>query len=110
MEREFPSWFSVHDRKLLRASSVKANVVVAKDGSGNYRTVQAAINVAAKRRSKSKRFVIYVKRGVYRENIEVGIGNDNIMMVGDGMRHTVITGSRSVGGGYTTYSSATAGN
>ncbi|PKI54503.1 hypothetical protein CRG98_025017 [Punica granatum] len=31
------------------------------------------------------------------------------MMIGDGMRKTVITGSRSVGGGYTTYSSATAG-
>ncbi|KAK4799972.1 hypothetical protein SAY86_025337 [Trapa natans] len=108
----FPSWFSVHDRKLLQTTSsgaTKANVVVAKDGSGNYRTVQAAINVAAKRISKSQRFVIYVKRGVYRENIEVGIGNDNIMMVGDGMAYSVITGSRSVGGGYTTYSSATAG-
>lgn len=107
---EFPSWFSVHDRKLLQTSGVKANIVVAKDGSGNYRTVQAAINAAAKRSSKSTRFVIYVKRGVYKENIEVGIGNDNIMMVGDGMQYTIVTGSRSVAGGYTTYSSATAGN
>ncbi|KAJ6374752.1 hypothetical protein OIU78_030268 [Salix suchowensis] len=47
--------------------------------------------------------------GVYRENIEVGANNNNVWLVGDGMRKTIITGSRSVGGGYTTYSSATAG-
>lgn len=113
-EEEFPSWVSTKDRKLLQFSSVRANLVVAKDGSGNYGTVQAAINVAAinvaaRRRSTSSRFVIYVKRGVYVENIEVGISNNNIMLIGDGMRYTIITSSRSVRGGYTTYSSATAG-
>lgn len=83
--------------------------MVAKDGSGNFQTVQAAIDVAAKRTSMSSRFIIYVKKGVYRENIEVGINNNNIMLVGDSMRNTIITSSRSVGRGFTTYSSATAG-
>jgi pectinesterase len=104
----FPSWVSKQGRKLLQSSSIKANVVVAKDGSGNYQTVQSAINAAAGR-SGTGRFIIYVKRGVYRENIEVDNNNNNIMLVGDGMRYTIITSSRSVGGGYTTYSSATAG-
>ncbi|KAI3432133.1 Endoglucanase [Psidium guajava] len=108
---EFPSWVTDHERKLLQSTSLaaRANLVVAKDGSGNFRTVQAAINAVAKRRSMSSRFVIYVKKGVYRENIEVGINNNNIMLVGDSMRNTIITSSRSVGGGFTTYSSATAG-
>ncbi|KAE8022395.1 hypothetical protein FH972_008197 [Carpinus fangiana] len=107
-EYGFPSWVSKQGRKLLQSSSVKANLVVAKDGSGNYRTVQSAINAAARRRSMT-RFIIHVKRGVYRENIEVANNNNNIILVGDGMRNTIITGSRSVGGGFTTYSSATAG-
>lgn len=107
--KEFPSWVSAKDRKLLQSPSTKPDLVVAKDGSGNYRTVQAAINMAARRSSMSSRFVIYVKRGVYAENIEVGINNDNIMLIGDGMRYTIITSSRSVSGGYTTYSCATAG-
>jgi pectinesterase len=99
----------MHERKLLQSkSSVKFNLVVAKDGSGQYKTVQAALNAAAKRKYKT-RFVIHVKKGVYKENIEVAVHNDNIMLIGDGMQNTIITSSRSVQGGYTTYSSATAG-
>lgn len=104
----YPSWVSNHDRRLLAASSIKANLVVAKDGSGHFRTVQAALDLAAKRK-RMTRFVIYVKKGVYRENIEVINTNTNIMLVGDSLRYTIITGSRSVKGGSTTYNSATAG-
>ncbi|XP_027356058.1 probable pectinesterase/pectinesterase inhibitor 33 [Abrus precatorius] len=107
-EGEFPSWFSVHERKLLQSSSIRAHLVVAKDGSGHFKSVQAAINAASRRRLKT-RFIIHVKRGVYRENIEVDKTNDNIMLVGDGMRYTIITSARSVQDGFTTYSSATAG-
>lgn len=108
--QEFPSWFSRRNRRLLQSASITAmaNLVVAKDGSGKFRSIQAAINAASKRRYKT-RLIIHVKRGVYKENIEVGANNNNIWLVGDGMRNTIITSSRSVGGGYTTYSSATAG-
>ncbi|XP_054814099.1 pectinesterase-like [Prosopis cineraria] len=106
----FPSWFSRHDRRLLslKPSSVKANLVVAKDGSGHFKTVQAAIDAASRRRVKTK-FVIRVKRGIYEENIEVDKDNENLMIVGDGMRATIITGSRSVKDGITPAASATAG-
>ncbi|XP_050386918.1 probable pectinesterase/pectinesterase inhibitor 33 [Argentina anserina] len=104
----YPSWLSNHDRRLLAASSIKASLVVAKDGSGHFRTVQAALNLAAKRK-RMTRFIIHVKKGVYRENIEVANTNTNIMLVGDSLRYTIITGSRSVKGGYTTFNSATAG-
>ncbi|XP_021285817.1 probable pectinesterase/pectinesterase inhibitor 33 isoform X1 [Herrania umbratica] len=105
-----PGWLSWHDRWLLASEStkVKAHLVVAKDGSGNFKTVQAALDAAAKRR-RTSRFIIYVAKGVYRENIEVVNTNYNIMLIGDGMKRTIITSSRSVKTGYTTYSSATAG-
>ncbi|XP_034929739.1 probable pectinesterase/pectinesterase inhibitor 33 [Populus alba] len=106
----FPSWFSKQNRRLLQSTSIaaKANLVVSKSGLGNFRTIQAAIDAASKRMFGT-RFIIYVKRGVYRENIEVGVNSNNIWLVGDGLRNTIITSSRSVGAGYTTYSSATAG-
>ncbi|CAN8253398.1 unnamed protein product [Cochlearia groenlandica] len=108
----YPAWVSRKERGLLQLQSareVKANLVVAKDGSGQFKTVQAAIDVAGRRKVTSGRFVIYVKKGIYQENINVRLKNDNIMLVGDGMRSTIITGGRSVKGGYTTYNSATVG-
>ncbi|KAK4414670.1 Pectinesterase 2 [Sesamum alatum] len=100
----FPSWVKPGDRKLLQSSTPRADVVVAQDGSGNYRTVSAAVAAAGKR-SGSRRYVIYVKQGTYREN--VNIAAKNIMLLGDGIGKTIITGSKSVGGGTTTFKSAT---
>ncbi|CAI0404436.1 unnamed protein product [Linum tenue] len=107
-------WMKRGERKLLEGSiasvDIRADAVVAKDGSGGFATVQAAIDFAAKRNESGERFVIRVKRGVYVENIEILDGNHNVWLVGDGMADTVITGDRNVGSGsYTTFSSATAG-
>ncbi|KAG6695200.1 hypothetical protein I3843_09G086200 [Carya illinoinensis] len=103
----FPSWVTNRDRKLLQAlpKEIKANVVVAKDGSGKYRTVKEAVASAP---NKSKiRYVIYVKKGTYKENVEVGKNKQNVMIVGDGMSSTIITGSLNVIDGSTTFKSAT---
>ncbi|XP_076886880.1 pectinesterase-like [Bidens hawaiensis] len=102
---EWPEWLSVGDRKLLQSGTVTPNVVVAADGSGNYKTVAAAV-AAAPTKSKT-RYVIRIKAGVYRENVDVPKGKTNIMFLGDGRKNTIITGSRSVKGGSTTFESAT---
>ncbi|KAH6779759.1 Plant invertase/pectin methylesterase inhibitor superfamily [Perilla frutescens var. hirtella] len=102
----FPSWVRPGDRKLLQSSNPQANVVVAQDGSGNFRTVSAAI-AAAEKRSGSGRYVIHVKQGTYNENVDIGKKLKNIMLLGDGIGKTIITGSRSVDGGSTTFKSAT---
>ncbi|KAJ6853415.1 putative pectinesterase [Iris pallida] len=100
----FPSWLSVGDRKLLEAA-VAANVTVAADGSGDYDTVQEAVDNAP---SKGKsRYVIYVKNGTYEENVMVWKNKTNLMIVGDGGGSTVITGDRNVVDGWTTFNSAT---
>ncbi|KAL6340352.1 hypothetical protein AAG906_005804 [Vitis piasezkii] len=73
-----------------------ANIVVSKDGSGDYTTIGAAITTASKR-SGSGRYVIYVKAGTYSENVQIGSGLKNIMLLGDGIGKTIVTGSKSVG-------------
>ncbi|KAJ7982552.1 Pectinesterase [Quillaja saponaria] len=103
----FPTWVTRGDRKLLQATLPAADVVVAKDGSGDYKTIKEALQAAADRSDGSKRFVIYLKRGTYEEKLDIGKNLKNIMLVGDSLRYTFITGSRSVVGGSTTFESAT---
>ncbi|CAL5381493.1 unnamed protein product [Camellia sinensis] len=103
----FPSWVKPGDRKLLQTASSLAsiaNVVVAQDGSGNFKTIGQAVAAAAAK-GGSARFVIYVKAGVYNENVQIKV--KNVMLIGDGIGKTIITGSKSVGGGSTTFQSAT---
>lgn len=78
-QQGFPKWVSPKDRKLLlQGNTIKANVVVAKDGSGNYRTVSEAIDQTP----SGGQFVIYVKAGIYKEKIHTN--NDGITLIGDG--------------------------
>ncbi|XP_048330180.2 pectinesterase [Ziziphus jujuba] len=104
-ESDWPAWLSAADRRILQSSDVTPNVVVAADGSGNYKTVSAAV-AAAPDNSKT-RYVIKIKAGVYRENVEVGKKKKNIMFLGEGRTTTIITGSRNVVDGSTTFKSAT---
>ncbi|ESW29166.1 hypothetical protein PHAVU_002G048700 [Phaseolus vulgaris] len=104
---EFPSWVSSKDRRLLESGvgDIKANVVVAKDGSGKFKTVTEA--VASAPDNGKTRYVIYVKKGTYKENVEIGKKKKNVMLVGDGMDATIITGSLNFIDGTTTFNSAT---
>ncbi|XP_030514073.2 pectinesterase [Rhodamnia argentea] len=104
---DFPSWVTGKERRLLQstADAVNADVVVAKDGSGKYKTVKEAI-AAAPSNAKTQ-YVIFVKKGTYKENVEVAKTKTNIKLVGDGMDSTVITGSLNVIDGATTFKSAT---
>ncbi|XP_047071983.1 pectinesterase-like [Lolium rigidum] len=85
--------------------AMRVDVVVAQDGSGRYRSVGEA--VARAPNHGRRRYVIYVKRGVYYENVDVKKKKTNIVIVGEGMGETVITGSRSFSSGWTTFRSAT---
>ncbi|KAL5972746.1 hypothetical protein ACLOJK_039551 [Asimina triloba] len=104
---EFPWWVSARDRNLLEASpnQIGADVVVAKDGSGKYKSVQAEVNAAPE--NSKVRYVIYVKKGTYKEKVDIGKKKKNIMLVGDGMDSNIITGSLNVVDGSTTFNSAT---
>ncbi|KAF7836848.1 Pectinesterase/pectinesterase inhibitor PPE8B [Senna tora] len=102
----FPSWVKPRERKMLQANGgVVADVVVAMDGTGNFKKVMDA--VAAAPDYSMKRFVIYIKKGVYNENVEIKKKKWNLMMIGDGMNATIISGNRSFVDGWTTFRSAT---
>ncbi|KAG4396831.1 hypothetical protein GLYMA_10G017100v4 [Glycine max] len=107
MQKGFPSWVSSKDRKLLQAkvNETKFNLVVAKDGTGNFTTIGEALSVAPN--SSTTRFVIHVTAGAYFENVEVIRKKTNLMFVGDGIGKTVVKGSRNVEDGWTIFQSAT---
>ncbi|XP_059437558.1 pectinesterase-like [Corylus avellana] len=107
MKHGFPSWVSPKDRKLLQSSvnKTKYDLVVAKDGTGNFTTIGGA--VAAAPNSSTTRFVIYIKAGAYFENVEVERKKTNLMFIGDGIGKTVVKASRNVVDGWTTFQSAT---
>ena len=90
----YPSWLSAADRKLLAANNAQIvpNAVVAKDGSGRFRTIAAAL--AAYPKNNKGRYTIYVKAGVYDEYITVTKDQVNVFMYGDGPRKTIVTGRK----------------
>ncbi|KAL2248597.1 probable pectinesterase/pectinesterase inhibitor 46 [Sesamum indicum] len=102
-----PEWLPYKERKLLQtpSSSIKADAVVAKDGSGKYKTIGAALKDVPDK--SKKRFVIYVKKGVYVENVRIEKSKWNVMMVGDGKNATIVSGSLNVVDGTPTFQSAT---
>ncbi|XP_042475736.1 pectinesterase-like [Macadamia integrifolia] len=103
----FPTWFSAADRKLLAArggAQMRPNAVVAKDGSGQYKTITAALNAYPK--NNKGRYVIYVKAGIYDEYITVTKDQANVFMYGDGPRKSIVTGNKSNKGGFGTFKTA----
>ncbi|KAK1280282.1 putative pectinesterase/pectinesterase inhibitor 22 [Acorus gramineus] len=104
---EFPTWIGEEERGLVRMDpgTMHVDAVVAQDGSGRYRTIMAAVEEAPDH--GERRYVIYVKRGVYRENVELKKKKSNIMMVGEGMGLTVVSSGRNFLQGWTTFRTAT---
>ncbi|KAJ1390765.1 Pectinesterase, catalytic [Sesbania bispinosa] len=96
-----PEWV---DRRLLQ-EQVVPDAVVAKDGSGHYKTINEA--VAAVKEKSMKRFVIYVKEGTYVENVELNKDLWNVMIYGDGKYKTIISGSRNFVDGTPTFHTST---
>ena len=115
-----PSWLDPVSRRVLQHYNSDDDssdqddepeddsIVVAGDGSGNFTRIQDAINFAPNH--SEYRTFIYVKRGVYEENVEIPSYKPNIVLLGEGSEVTVITGNRSVVDGWTTFRSATVGN
>ncbi|KAF4350515.1 hypothetical protein F8388_014976 [Cannabis sativa] len=96
------SGFPAADRKLLATrggGNLRPNVVVAKDGSGQYKTIAGAL--ASYPKNHRGRYVIYVKAGIYDEYITVSKDQVNVFMYGDGPRKTIVTGRKSFRDGNT---------
>ncbi|XP_047332029.1 pectinesterase 3-like [Impatiens glandulifera] len=102
----FPNWFGPGDRKLLQETNPKPDLVVAKDGSGDVKTIKEAIaKVPKSKNTTGDRFIIYVKVGEYVENVVLDV--PNVMMYGDGKTNTVVSGSLNFVDGTPTFQTAT---
>ncbi|MFS7901655.1 putative pectinesterase [Helianthus anomalus] len=83
-------------------------VVVSQDGSGNFSNIMDAVNIAPnKTKAEDGYFLIYVTAGVYEEYVNIPKNKYYLMIIGDGINQTVITGNRNVVDGWTTFNSAT---
>lgn len=107
-----PKWVSRKNRRILQSSGDKYDpsevLTVAGDGTGNFTTITDAIRFVPD--NSFDRTMIYIKQGVYEENVEIPSNKPNIVLLGDGSDVTFITGNRSVHDGWTTFRSATLGN
>ncbi|GJN27393.1 hypothetical protein PR202_gb15413 [Eleusine coracana subsp. coracana] len=107
-EKGWPVWMKSPERKLLAsgdANRPQPNAVVAKDGGGQFKTVQDAVNAYPK--GHQGRYVIYVKAGLYDEIVMITKEKVNIFMYGDGPKRSRVTGSKSFHDGITTMKTAT---
>lgn len=93
--KKYARWEKKYGNKNIEVSVVKKktineyNVVVAKDGSGDYSTIQEALN-----NTKSfpyERVIINIRNGVYNEKIHVYSWNTKVSFLGESKDHTIIT-------------------
>ncbi|WP_210519122.1 pectinesterase family protein [Hymenobacter terricola] len=71
------------------------DLTVAKDGTGNYTTVQAAIDAAPAGRTTP--FTIFIKNGRYKELVNVPATKPFIQLVGESVGNTLVTYNNSAG-------------
>ncbi|MBW3634980.1 MAG: pectin methylesterase, partial [Armatimonadetes bacterium] len=64
-------------------------VTVAADGTGDFQTVQEAVNAAPT--DKTRRFVIHIKPGTYKEKLVLPQDKGPITFLGDDALTTILT-------------------
>ncbi|KAL1833488.1 hypothetical protein ACET3Z_003139 [Daucus carota] len=88
--------------------NVSQSVVVNPNGSGDFTTISDAVAAAPNNTDCTNGyFLIYIAAGVYEEHVYIAKSKRYLMMIGDGIDQTIITGNRSVVEGWTTFNSAT---
>jgi pectinesterase len=83
---------------------------VSLDGTENFTSIGEAIDsVPDDLKAEDGYFLIYAKEGLYEEYITIPKQKKNILLIGDGIDKTCITGNHSVVDGWTTFNSSTFG-
>lgn len=100
MHRGFLLILSIFTISLLSAQStiLPSTLVVAKDGSGNYKTIQEAVN--AIRDLSGVQAKIFIKDGVYAEKVVIPSWKTKISLIGESISGTIITGDDYSGKNY----------
>lgn len=64
-------------------------ITVAQDGSGNYRTVQEALNSVPDFRKVTT--TIYIKNGIYKEKLNLSASKKMVKLLGESVEKTILT-------------------
>lgn len=72
------------------------HAVVAQDGTGDYQTIQQAIDAAPEGRTEPWR--IYIKQGLYNEHVDIPAKKPYLSLIGEGRDKTQISYDRVCGG------------
>lgn len=105
---EFPLWMDPAKRRLLQAkvgADLKPDLVVAKDGSGKYKTITEALKDIPL--SSNNTFVLYIKEGVYREQVIFNKKMTHLVLIGDGPTKTRVVYNSNYVDGVNTFKTAT---
>lgn len=78
--------------------SFPTKFTVAKDGSGDFRTIQEAVN--SFRDHSQERVTLYVKNGIYAEKLVIPSWKPNIHIIGESREGVIITGNDFSGKSY----------
>jgi pectinesterase len=71
------------------AFAQKSDFVVAKDGSGDFTTIQEAINAVPD--FKNSITIIFIKKGVYKEKLKLSASKRKVKFLGESLDKTVLT-------------------
>lgn len=71
------------------SAQTKYDFVVAKDGSGNFKTIQEAINAVPDFRKKET--TIFIKKGIYKEKLVLAESKTVVTFIGESLDSTIIT-------------------
>ncbi|MFP5041210.1 pectinesterase family protein [Parasediminibacterium sp. JCM 36343] len=77
------------------ASKAQYNVTVAKDGSGDFTTLQAAIDAAPS--GQTTPYKIFIKKGKYREKVTIPSNKPFLYFIGESINETIISWNGVVG-------------
>jgi len=73
----------------VKATEIKPDFIVSADGSGNFKTVQEAINAVPDFRNKIT--IIFIKKGVYKEKLVLAASKKNVKFIGEDLKETILT-------------------
>lgn len=86
---KYPIWKKKHLAIKKKKPEDEYNVVVSKDGTGDYKSIQAAIN--SSKAFPYKRVIISIKNGVYNEKVKIHEWNPYITLIGESKDKTIIS-------------------
>jgi pectinesterase len=77
-----------HAAASIAAETVQYRMVIAQDGSGDFKSIQQAVNHA--KAFPDRRIVLYVKNGLYTEKVKIHEWNTELSLIGENREKTVI--------------------